>query len=265
LIQPYFVRLTKNIVMLTQQIALVRQSAQIEEKTFLAVSAALQKQLTRDFTPIWSVQATISPFMHPEEVPSGYWPVHIMDAIPAPGAEGYHTDEHHQPFALVRWSPSWSVTASHEMLEMVVDPFGDRLMTAPAPEITEAGQVNYLVEICDPCESDRYAYPINGIAVSDFYTPDYFDLYQKTGVRYSAAGHIQQPRQLLKEGYLSWMNPITLLWYQATWFGKKPEVHEISGRLAALNEPHRSRCNKFKRHLRTHHSSSFHLKNMAIK
>ena len=36
-------------------------------------------------------------------------------------------------------------------------------------------RVHYLVEVCDPCEDGKCAYYINGVLVSDFYTPDYFD------------------------------------------------------------------------------------------
>jgi hypothetical protein len=64
----------------------------------------------------------------------------------------------------------WSVTASHECQEMLADPFGNRLVSGPslAPD---QGNVEYLVEVCDPVEDLGFAYLINGVLVSDFYTP----------------------------------------------------------------------------------------------
>jgi hypothetical protein len=93
-----------------------------------------------------------------------------------------------QPFALVAASDSWSVTTSHEVLEMLADPFGSRLKAAAHP--TRADQrVRYLLEVCDPCLSVYYA--VNGISVSDFYTPRYFDPVRFSGTRYSFTGEIQ--------------------------------------------------------------------------
>ena len=38
-----------------------------------------------------------------------------------------------QPFALVAATDTWSVTLSHEVLEMIADPFGNRLVAAAHP------------------------------------------------------------------------------------------------------------------------------------
>jgi hypothetical protein len=40
------------------------------------------------------------------------------------GAAGYHQDSYGQPYPLVEYSASWSLTASHEVVEMFVDPWG---------------------------------------------------------------------------------------------------------------------------------------------
>jgi hypothetical protein len=44
------------------------------------------------------------------------------------GAAGYHQDSYGQPYALVEYSASWSLTASHEVVEMLVDPWGRRVV-----------------------------------------------------------------------------------------------------------------------------------------
>jgi hypothetical protein len=65
--------------------------------------------------------------------------------------------------------------------------------------------VKYLVEVCDPCQAMWY--PVNGVPVSDFYTPRYFDPVSVDRSRYSFTGAIERPLQILDGGYLSWIDP----------------------------------------------------------
>ena len=69
------------------------------------------------------------------------------------------------------------------------------------------GQFRYLMELCDPCENADFAYAIDDVVVSDFYTPHYFDRSATSGTRYSFNGGITAPRQVPKGGYLCWHNP----------------------------------------------------------
>jgi len=112
-------------------LALVSETASISNKRLARVAAALNKQATRDITPFWGVQATVDAFIDLEDVPLGYWPMVVLDNIGVPGAAGIHLDQDGQPFALIQHSNSWSLTASHEAVEMMVDPFGDRLIAGP--------------------------------------------------------------------------------------------------------------------------------------
>jgi hypothetical protein len=107
-----------------------------------------------------------------QEHPVGAWPIIIADTIDEPGALGYHADQHHQPYALVKAGAGWSVTASHELLEMLADPWGRRLWAAQEPVAAGIGRVRFLVEVCDPVE--RGSYPIMGIGVSDFVLPAWY-------------------------------------------------------------------------------------------
>jgi len=228
--------------MLTHHIALVNQTVHINSAELSRVSAALQKQVTRDLSPIWQIQATVDAFENSKDVPAGYWPIFVRDDIHEPGAEGYHTDRNHQPYSLVRHGSSWALTASHELCEMLADPFGNR-MVASGSIVKTQGRVNYLVEICDPCESEQFAYSVNGILLSDFYTPHYFDPVRSSSIRYSFTGSIKEPKQILREGYLSWLDPETDKWYQATFFGSKPSIREISSKMNTVKGPFRERIN----------------------
>jgi hypothetical protein len=206
---------------LLQQVALVSDSKQVKSKDLMRVAAALQKQASRDLAPIWDVSATVDAFETLEDVPLGYWPMIIMDDIQQEGAAGIHLDQDNQPFALITASSDldvWSLTSSHEMLEMLVDPFGNRLMAGDSPK-PDQGRVEFLVEVSDPSEAAEFAYTVNGILVSDFYTPKFFDPVVAHGVRYSFTGAITEPRQVLPGGYLSWHDPASDHWWQETWFG----------------------------------------------
>ena len=217
---------------LTPHVALVPDSPSVALASVSAVAAAIQKQVTRDFGPLWQIHATVDAFENLEAVPVDYWPVIIRDDINEPGAAGYHTDDHGQPFSLVQADPGWELTASHEVLEMLVDPFGNRTLAGTPPPgspepIAGFSRVVYLVEVCDPCEADKYAYEVNGIRLSDFITPHYYDPNGATGVQYSFRGSVKEPHTVLEGGYVSFGNPVDNHWYQIIVQNSQPEVRDL--------------------------------------
>jgi hypothetical protein len=156
------------------------------------------------------------------KVPSGIWPVQLVKHLP-PGEGGFHLDKHNQPYAKVLASPGndgWTVAASHEIIEMLVDPYGNKLQASRSIEIVGGkiedgpGEFEYLVEACDPCEADNYSYSIQGVVVSDFITPRFYDPVVTPGTRYSFTGSIKSPRQILPGGYISWIDPKSDEWQQ---------------------------------------------------
>jgi hypothetical protein len=218
--------------MLLRHVALVSETQSISFSELGRVSAALQKQAIRDLGPVWNIQSTVDAFGRLEDVPVGTWPIIIEDDIGTPGAAGVHEDKDGQPFALVTAERGWSLTASHELVEMLVDPFGRRLTDGQSPKPGQ-GRVQFLVEPCDPSEATQFAYLINGVTVSDFYTPKYFSTVFNSADRYSHTGAITRPRQVLKGGYLSWHDPVTDHWFQETFFtGNAPKFRDL-GRLTA--------------------------------
>jgi len=215
----------ESMAALIRQLALVSESNQISKSDVSKVSAALQKQATRDLAPFWDISATVDAFDKLEDVPVGYWPMIIRDDIGVPGAAGIHEDKDGQPFALISASSdldTWSLTASHEAFEMLVDPSGNRVQTGDSPK-PDQGRVNF-----PPCEAADFGYSVNGVLVSDFYTPNYFDPVATAGVRYSYTGAITEPRQMLQGGYLSWVDPVSGHWWQEIWFdGDRPTFRDI--------------------------------------
>jgi hypothetical protein len=225
-------------------LALVVEAPQLSRRAVSEIAAALQRQLTRDVAPIWEVNATIDAFVSLEHVPPGYWPILVGDNFPGVESIGMHVDRNGQPFALVEASPSWSLTASHEAIEMVIDPWGNRTVPGGSP-IAGQGLVEILVEVCDPPGGAQWAYTVNGYLVSDFCTPNYYDPVGSPGVRYSFTGALTGPRQVLEGGYLSWRDPATGEWWQ----GDRSEQSELRfrrlGRLDEDGRPIRERVDEW--------------------
>jgi hypothetical protein len=219
------------------QVGLVDQTGKLDPTLVQSVAAALNIQVMRDLPQFWTVQATVSYLPSSNHIPAGVWPVNLVGSLP-PGEGGVHMDDNKQPYAKVIATPDsdeWTIDASHETLEMLVDPYGNRLQSSTAVAIVggkvvdSTGQFNYLVEACDPCEADTYAYPIQGVALSDFITPHYYDPVVTPGTRYSFTGAITAPRQLLPGGYISYIDLSTNEWQQILWVdpNQGPTINDL--------------------------------------
>jgi hypothetical protein len=217
------------------QVGLVDTTGALDSALVQATAAALNIQVMRDLTQFWTVNATVRYLPDPKNIPVGVWPVFLVAKLP-PGEGGVHLDKKNQPYSLVIGTPDssdWTIDASHETLEMLVDPAGNRLQTSRAIAITgktvedAPGEFEYLVEACDPCEANEYAYAIQGIAVSDFITPHFYDPVATAGTRYSFGGHIQRPRQILPGGYISFANPQSDKLQQILFLGSKPVLRTL--------------------------------------
>jgi hypothetical protein len=216
-------------------IGLVSEIADISASDLTNVAAALQMQVTRDFGPLWNIQATVDAFTSLDDLPLDAWPIVIEQDINEPGAAGFHTDENGQPYALVQFDDGWSLTVSHECLEMLVDPSGNLL--APGPSLKSGqGRVQYLVEVCDPCEDTEFAYTINGILVSDFVTPQFFYTVHSQASQYDLRGAITAPHQVLQNGYISWMVPRTKQWWQEQYFEGSQTIQQLGSMEGKMRE-----------------------------
>ena len=205
-------------------LALVSESSSVALPEVTRVSAALQQQVTRDLSQFWDFQATVDAFATLEDVPPGYWPVVVRDDI-GQNAAGVHCDDTGQPMALITADLDWSITASHEALEMLVDPFGNQRIAGKSVS-PDQGRVEYLLEVSDPVSAQWYQ--VNGVKVSDFLTPRFFDPVQAPGVKYSFMGNLTGPRQILFDGYLTWFEPVSAEWWQQSWFaGDQPTIRNL--------------------------------------
>lgn len=189
-------------------IAYVRETNLLTDKLVASYVLAQQTQITRDFWPIWAIDATCV-FVKPGGViPPGSWVVHFRDHSPDPGALGFHDDDGN-PLAYVFVADdladgmSWTVTASHETLEMLVDPTinltRDRTLSGMTWE--------YAVEVCDAPEDDQFAYWIMGKdgrshLMSAFVTPAWFSENGRAPFAFPTRTPIHGPFELLQGGYI---------------------------------------------------------------
>lgn len=174
-------------------------------------ATALQRQVDNDLFPAWGVRADVSALATGTPIPAGAWPIKMVDSIPGDG--GVHLDENNQPYAEAVNGPQMSIAISHELLEMLVDPWGNRF-TPDAAIDPEAGgrQVYYLVEVADPCEVTSYT--IDGVEVSDFVLPSFYipDMPLPVDFCHALTGGLPQP---VPSGcYISWIDPQDGAWHQ---------------------------------------------------
>ena len=135
---------------------------------------AQQVQIDRDFGNVWNAFGTVS--VGPAEAAENPtdWNVLLLDNSDIPGDLGYHDADGSVPVAKVFVSDAindglrWSVSASHEVLEMLADPNIDRTVTR--------GRYTYALEVCDPVEDDSFGYDIAGVTMSAFVKPAWFGI-----------------------------------------------------------------------------------------
>lgn len=205
-----------SLAVIPVHVALVDRSGHVNLAELQQVSADLNQQIQRDFAPVWGIKASVGAY---SQVPKNTWAVIIQKTLSDPSALGYHTDNGKQPVSYVEFTPDWSVTVSHETLEMLADPWGNRLHGAPLPEGVLPSQVNsteinprvnYLLEMCDPCEAGTYT--IGETTLSDFLLPGWYYTTPMASVAFSHTGFCKDPRQVADGGYVSFMTADETWW-----------------------------------------------------
>jgi hypothetical protein len=191
------------------KIAVVNVSSVVTESHDVQrVVDALQIQVRRDFAPVWGVYADLRIATPKESLRAGEWLLVILDDADQAGVLGYH-DFTKDGFPLGKvfaasdrqYGDKWSVTASHELLEMLVDPNINIMVS----ERSSNGARLYAYEICDACEGDCYGYKIGGVLVSDFVYPAWFESFRAAkSTQFDHRKKIAKPFQLLKGGYIGY-------------------------------------------------------------
>jgi len=195
----------------TIQISVINESTVIADADVNPVVVALQKQVTNDFRPFWGTDAVLNIVPKGSQPPTGSWWLVILDDSDQANALGYHdlTSEGlpiGKVFAAsdLKAGTSWTVTASHELLEMLGDP--NINLTVFVQNSNTAGML-YAYEVCDACEDDSLGYQIDNVLLSDFVYPSWFESFRAEGsTQFDRMNKIQNPFQLLAGGYIGVFN-----------------------------------------------------------
>ena len=194
-------------IMANVKIAIINQSTVLTDAAVVAAIPDLQTQIHRDFAPAWGVDADLQFVPGGQKPPAGAWWVVIFDTSDEPDALGYH-DVTNEGLPLGKIfaksdldnKSSWTVTTSHEILEMLGDP-DINLTVFVQKEGGGARLISY--EVCDPCEADSDGYKIGKTLVSDFVFPSWFEQFRKAGTQFDYRNLIKSPLELRPEGYMA--------------------------------------------------------------
>lgn len=163
-----------------------------------ALIAAMQAYVNNNVVPVWGTPAHL---IKTSDFQAGAWAMVFLDNADQAGALAYHDltpDGLPQAKVFVKTTLAnndlVSVSASHELVEMLVDPATN--MACSGPDRTTI----YAYESADPVES--LSFQVNGIAMSDFVYPSYFeDFRQPNSVPFDQMNQVTQPFQILSGGY----------------------------------------------------------------
>jgi hypothetical protein len=160
--------------------------------------AAMQEYVSNFVAPVWGTPAEL---VKSTGFVKGAWAIVFLDDADQTGALAYHDlTPDGLPVSKVFVKTTIengehvSVSASHELVEMLVDPAINMMTTGPDPKTI------YAYESADPVEA--LTFNVNGIPMSDFVYPSYFEIFRKPGsVKFDQLNKVTQPFQILSGGY----------------------------------------------------------------
>ncbi len=182
-------------------IAITNASTCLSEAQVEAVLPALQKQVSNDFRAYWDLDCTLTFLQKGQPLASGWWQIVVVDNPDQAGALGYHElsstgSPQGKVFAQfdIRNGSSWTVTLSHELLEMLADPWINWCAVGSDSRV-------YALEVCDQVEADCLGYQIDGVLVSNFITPAWYE--PTCADRLDFQKHLTRELELAAGGYVS--------------------------------------------------------------
>jgi len=167
-------------------ISVVNFIPELDDEDVQNAIRSVNRQIHEDFAPIWGsiwdlrlhgsefdpndIDSLVEEFIQGEGV------LYVVDEGHLPGAAGYHAINNRElpyGFVFVSDSSDWTVTLSHEALELIIDPTVNVLVPGPDPRPANPGNtVLHAYEVCDAVE--RTSYLIDGIRVSNFISQQWF-------------------------------------------------------------------------------------------
>lgn len=174
------------------------------------IANAIQEQTATDFSLDWETLGAVVEVLDMSQVPPTCDTiVHFVDTIPeAPDALAYHTiDNNGVPVARLgvntilsnggtinTGAESVSCAASHEILETIEDEYCSQWNDWD-------GTKKVAYEVCDPVQDESYE--INGIAVSNYVTREWFDIDAGQSGIFDKLGSLTKSRSITAGGYVA--------------------------------------------------------------
>ena len=186
---------------------------------------AVNRQVAQDFAPYWGFGGALrlegrtsrrKGIFHQADM-RGDAVLYVWDGVDTDGADGFHAANYGGiPFGIVylglsdKLEETWTVTLSHEALELIADPEVNLLVQGPHPERRRL--VYYWFEMCDAVQEETYE--IDDIPVSNFVLPLYFTSSAEHGGRNDFLGTKTRGSSLRSfgvnpGGYNSYFDPKT--------------------------------------------------------
>ena len=208
-------------------IAITNASTCLADAQVAAAIPALQRQVSVDFRAFWGADCQLEFLATDQPLPEGWWQISVTDNPDQAGALGYHElSSRGTPLGKVfagldlQSGASWTVTLSHELLEMLADPWINWCAQGVDGKI-------YALEVCDAVEADRLGYEIDGVLVSDFITPCWFEPTHADRVDFKR--RIAKSLELAAGGYISVLNA-SGGWTQVAARGEVPAAIPLGSR-----------------------------------
>lgn len=201
-------------------------NGQLSDEDVQRAIRAINRQIAEDFSPYWSLGATLrlegkSGTRPQKQTPAdmrGDAVIYLWDQTDVPGALGYHDRNNRGiPYGFVftelsqALGESWTVTLSHEALELIGDPEVNLLVAGPHPTNPNV-DVFHWYEMCDAVQAETYS--VDGVEVSNFVLPLYFTGGEELGGRNDFLGRLHNGKTLRSfgvnpGGYIGFFNPAT--------------------------------------------------------
>lgn len=165
---------------------------------FSRLITSMQAYIDICIAPHWGVSARL---IQSDSYIKGAWAMVFIDDADVAGALAYH-DLTPDGFPLskvfvkttLNYGELVSVSASHELVEMLVDPAINMMTTGPNTKTM------YAYETADPVEA--LSFDVDGVQMSDFVYPAYFESFRVShSAQFDHMNQVTRPFQILPGGY----------------------------------------------------------------
>ena len=185
-------------------IVVINESSDADASELRRAIAAIQKQVDRDFFPLWGWRAEL--LFEPDHIPPRSMRITIKESD-EDGDLGYHfidglprTDVYTRDEKGKRYHEYYS-TLSHEVLEMIADPGANLYASGYYVRCHRHYSAWIPFEVCDPVEDKEYK--IAGFSMSDFVVPEWFEPEREPkSMKFSFLDSIDRPFALTSGGYV---------------------------------------------------------------